>query len=172
MSKILKNTTAFPISIPDTGVTIAASPATYTIPPQDYLLWAASNNIIPYIGSAQIIVNDGTADLGLADAVAMIQGHFPNEFKISDPNGFPIHSVVDGAGVRRLAIDVITTNGEATFKTIATPEGTSPVADSFADTLTLESQDGSINIIGNATTDTVNLEVDRCQAIRTALIFG
>ena len=48
MSKILKNTTGSGISIEDTGITIPASPGQYTIPPQDYLLWSASNNVITY----------------------------------------------------------------------------------------------------------------------------
>lgn len=43
------------------------------------------------------------------------------------------------------------------FETIQTPSGTSPVADSSTDTLTLESSDGTIGISGNSTTDTIDL---------------
>lgn len=47
-----------------------------------------------------------------------------------------------------------------TFKTIATPLGTSVIADSLTDTLTLASASGAIKITGNAVTDTVDLDVD------------
>lgn len=63
MAKILKNTTGSPIEIADTGVTLAASPTTYTIPQQDYDLWGASTNVISYITAATIVVNDGYDDL-------------------------------------------------------------------------------------------------------------
>lgn len=83
MSKILKNTTGSAIAISDTGVTIGASPATYTIPPTDYLLWAASDNIVTEIGSGNIVVNDGSVDLGISDGTDLIKGIFPSEVKIS-----------------------------------------------------------------------------------------
>jgi hypothetical protein len=76
MSKILKNTTASPILISDTGVSIPASPATYTIVQTDYPLWSASSDIITQIGSGSIIVNDGSFDLSKADGTALIQGNF------------------------------------------------------------------------------------------------
>lgn len=63
MAKILKNTTASAIYIKDTGILLPASPANYTIPPQDTLLWAASVDIVLYIGSGDVVVNDGVADL-------------------------------------------------------------------------------------------------------------
>lgn len=43
------------------------------------------------------------------------------------------------------------------FTTIQTPAGTSPVADSSSDTLTLTSSNNSITITGNSTTDTIDL---------------
>lgn len=60
--KILKNNTASPVSVKDVGVTIAAS-SSYTIPQQDYLLWAASSNVLTLISAGTIIVNDGLRDL-------------------------------------------------------------------------------------------------------------
>jgi len=45
------------------------------------------------------------------------------------------------------------------FSTIQTPSGTYPVAGSPSDILTLTSSDGSINIVGNAVTDTIDLTV-------------
>lgn len=44
------------------------------------------------------------------------------------------------------------------FATFQTPFGTSPVADSANDTLTLTSTGGTITITGDATTDTINFE--------------
>jgi len=60
--KIIKNTTASPIFIADTAVTIAAN-SSYTIPAQDYLLWSASENIVTYINAGSIVINDGIRDL-------------------------------------------------------------------------------------------------------------
>jgi hypothetical protein len=62
LSKILKNITVNNISIIDTGIRLAAN-SSYTIPPQDYLLWVNSLNIIPYIDSGAVVVNDGLRDL-------------------------------------------------------------------------------------------------------------
>lgn len=45
------------------------------------------------------------------------------------------------------------------FKTIQTDAGTSPVADSAEDTLTITSSDASVTITGNSTTDTIDLSV-------------
>lgn len=45
------------------------------------------------------------------------------------------------------------------FKTIQTPAGTSPVADSATDTLTFTSDDGSVIISGDSTTDTIDFSV-------------
>lgn len=84
MTKILKNQTGSAILISDTGVSIPASPSTYTVVPMDYPLWAASSDIITYIGNGSIIVNDGSFDLSKADSVAAIQGNFKQTDFISD----------------------------------------------------------------------------------------
>jgi hypothetical protein len=89
MSKILKNNTGSPITITDVGgVIIAASPGTYTIPPQDYLLWAQSSDIITYLNDASptpsITVNDGSVDLNPSDGMDLIKGLFPRLF-VFDP---------------------------------------------------------------------------------------
>ena len=55
MSKILKNVTLSPIFVSDTGVSIPAS-SQYLIPPQDYLLWAASSDTVTYVGNADLRV--------------------------------------------------------------------------------------------------------------------
>lgn len=80
MSKILKNETASPINVVDTGVTIAASPGSYTIPPQDYLIWAASSDVITFIGSGDLVVNDGSFDLNINQGTDLILGIFNPNF--------------------------------------------------------------------------------------------
>jgi len=83
MSKIIKNTTGSAISVADTGITISASPGSYTIPPQDYLLWAASDNVITYIGTGSLVVNDGSSDLGISDGTDLIKGIFPSQIAVT-----------------------------------------------------------------------------------------
>jgi hypothetical protein len=75
MAKILKNATVSPITV--NSVTIAASPGSYTIPPQDYLVWAANDGVITYIGAGSLVVNDGSVDLGVAAGTSLIQGLYP-----------------------------------------------------------------------------------------------
>lgn len=94
MIKILQNTTGSPITMgSDVGnVIIPVLPATYTIPPQDYLLWAASSSIIAYLNDGptpSIIVNDGVDDLNPSDGMDLIKGNFPNFF-VKEPSSDPI----------------------------------------------------------------------------------
>lgn len=89
MSKVLKNNTGSAIVITDVGgVSIPASPGSYTIPPQDYLLWAQSSDIISYLNDASptpsITVNDGSFDLNPSDGVDLIKGIHPR-LNIQDP---------------------------------------------------------------------------------------
>lgn len=77
--KILKNQTLSPIVISDVGISVPASPATYTIPEQDYLLWAASSNIVTQIGNGNIVVSDGSFDLSISEGTDLIKGLFPKE---------------------------------------------------------------------------------------------
>jgi len=79
MAKILKNQTGSAIDIDDTGVSVPASPATYTIPEQDYLLWAASSDIITEVGAGNIVVNDGSQDLSISDGTSLLKGFYPHE---------------------------------------------------------------------------------------------
>jgi hypothetical protein len=78
MAKIVKNTTGSNIAIADTGITVSAN-SQYTIPAQDYLLWAASDNIITKIGDGSIVINDGSSDLSISDGVDLIKGLFPKK---------------------------------------------------------------------------------------------
>ncbi len=56
-------------------------------------------------------------------------------------------------------LDAMTAGSGDSFKTINTPSGTSPVADSATDILTLTSTGGTIGIAGDSATDTINLDV-------------
>ena len=53
----------------------------------------------------------------------------------------------------------VTNSGATSFATIQTPAGTSPVADSSADILSLTSTDSTVIITGNSTTDTINFSI-------------
>lgn len=75
MSKIIKNTTGSPIDIIDTGIEIAAS-SSYTIPPQDYSIWAASSSILGPVSSGDLVVNDGSVDLTPAQGIGLLYGFF------------------------------------------------------------------------------------------------
>lgn len=72
--KILINTTSSDIFISDVGVTIPANDQ-YLILPGNYLIWAVSDDIVSYIGSGDLVVNDGSFDLGIAQGIAMLQGN-------------------------------------------------------------------------------------------------
>lgn len=87
MAKILKNMTAGTITIADTGISISASPATYTIPQQDYPLWAGSSNVVARVGSGNIVVNDGSFDLNPSDGMDLIKGLFPSKIQLQDGSG-------------------------------------------------------------------------------------
>ena len=73
MSKILKNQTGSPINITDVGVTLQAYPNTYTINPQDYLMWAASSDIISEINNDNVLVSDGVIDLNKSRSVGYMK---------------------------------------------------------------------------------------------------
>jgi hypothetical protein len=72
MVKILNNTTTFDIFITDMG-TLIPSLTAYSIPTSDYLKWAESNDIVIYINNGSIVVNNGSANLPIVDALAIIQ---------------------------------------------------------------------------------------------------
>ena len=96
MSKILKNQTGAGIFIADTGILLPASPGTYVIPPQDYLIWAASSDIVGPVGVIDVIVNDGSSDLTPSDGMDLIKGLFPNPVTLrGDTDGTSIGNVGD-----------------------------------------------------------------------------
>lgn len=85
MSKILINTTPGTVFINDTGVSIPTA-SSYTIPPQDYLLWAASSDVVTVVGDEDIVVNDGSFDLNISDGIDLIKGLFPRSITTT-PSG-------------------------------------------------------------------------------------
>ena len=56
MIKIVKNVTGTPISVLDVGITVPAN-SSYTIPAQDYPLWAASSSVITFGNIANASTN-------------------------------------------------------------------------------------------------------------------
>jgi len=62
--------------------------------------------------------------------------------------------------------------GAYTFKTVATPFGTNPEADSTTDTLTLQSSSGAIVITGIAATDTIDFTIAVDGIKDTMIDFG
>lgn len=104
MAKILKNQTGSAIEIDDTGVSVPASPATYTIPEQDYLLWASSSDIITEVGTGNIVVNDGSQDLSISDGTSLLKGFYPHEL-VGATDGTPIGNVSDALKVTSAELD-------------------------------------------------------------------
>lgn len=75
MSKIVKNTTISDIEIQATGATIPAS-GQYTIPQQDYLMWADPDTITEMttdINSGDLVINDSIQDLPAADGAEFLR---------------------------------------------------------------------------------------------------
>jgi len=97
MSKIVKNNTVSAIEIADVGVTVPAS-GQYTIPEQDYLLWAASSDIITEVGAGNLVINDGSQDLSISDGISLIKGFYPHEL-IGGTDGTVIGNVGDSLKV-------------------------------------------------------------------------
>ena len=83
MSKILKNDSGATVTVSDTGVSIPDA-SQYTIQPQDYLLWAASSDVVTEVGAGNLVVNDGSFDLSISDGIDLIKGIFPTDVNINN----------------------------------------------------------------------------------------
>ena len=87
-SKILKNTTALPIFVLDTGTMLPAL-SSYTISPRNYDLWSASSDVDTYISSGAVVVSTGTRDLVAALGLAHIHDRLAETEKFDNTsNGF------------------------------------------------------------------------------------
>lgn len=134
MAKILKNTTIGQIDINDTGISIAASPGEYTIPQQDYLLWAASSDIITYIGNGSLVVNDGSFDLSISNGTDLIKGLFPTEiivnqgtipWEVSDSDNLDVLNAIAAALNASTSVSILKNNEvSVTSRTEFTLSGT------------------------------------------------
>jgi len=103
-TKIVKNNTASPLNIADTGVTIPAS-GQYLIPPQNYNVWAASSDIIVEIGDGDVTVNDGSTDLSITDGTDHIKGFFPKRIQILGDDGNYAADVTLADGKNKLEVN-------------------------------------------------------------------
>lgn len=70
-----------------------------------------------------------------------------------------VEEVSIGTGLALSGTTLNATGAANSFVTIATPAGTSPVADSATDTLTLTTTEATAVVTGNSTTDTINIHV-------------
>lgn len=95
-SKILKNTTSSAVVIPDVGQTVPAN-GTLTISSSDYTAYAGSSNTITFVGAGTLVVNDGSADLSIADGTNLIQGIYPTSVSIKDATSSNVAAVKPGA---------------------------------------------------------------------------
>jgi hypothetical protein len=77
--RIIKNTTGSDITLESTGVTIVAS-GSYTIDPKSWQAWASATfdgiDLTTKINSGDLVVNNGTADLGATDGITLLRFGF------------------------------------------------------------------------------------------------
>jgi hypothetical protein len=85
MAKILKRTgSAYFIN--DTGQTVPQD-GQLTIDPNSYSLYARSDDTIAALASGDLVYNDGSNDLSLAEATIHLQGSYPSQVSIADKDG-------------------------------------------------------------------------------------
>lgn len=103
MSKILRNDDAInSVELPDTGVSVSAS-SSYTIPPQDYSIFAASSDVIRALSNNSLTLNDGGNDItNLSSAIDIIKGWCPGATSANDDFFFDYFDVPVGAGPHTL----------------------------------------------------------------------
>lgn len=75
MTKIIINNTPSIVEVFDTGIQIHPG-IPYTVPQADYPIWASSNDVIGFIASGDLIINDGYSNLSIAQGIALLQGSF------------------------------------------------------------------------------------------------
>jgi hypothetical protein len=117
LKKILKNLTspASNIEISETGITILPT-EDYTIDPVNYLYWGKPETITeltPYLNSGDIVVNDGTNDLPVAEAIRFLE--YADRIQVSE-TGVQKGNVVKGIDFDGDA--VVTDNGDGTVTVV------------------------------------------------------
>ncbi len=95
--KVLKNTTASEIDLKYLATTIPAS-TNRAVNVEDYIRLASDDSVAeltPLINSGDIVVNDGTNDLSVSDALAFIEyaDYAPNIRFNNSTNGFAAKNV-------------------------------------------------------------------------------
>jgi len=89
MSKILKNSTGSIIEIEELGIIVPAS-SQITVQTEDYLTLASADcvsELTPFINSGDLVVNNGSSDLAVAEALIFIRSSDDAETIIAkDPN--------------------------------------------------------------------------------------
>jgi hypothetical protein len=87
--KVIKNNTGSAVLVSDVGITVPAS-GQYTIPPQEYLVWAASDDVFTLINASTLTVNDGAADLPTFLGTAFLKDNVAKSLGFDNTiNGFP-----------------------------------------------------------------------------------
>ena len=92
MSKILKRTGA-DYFITDTGETVPSN-SQLVIDPAKYSLYARSDDTISAISSGDLVYNDGSSDLSLADATLHLQGSNPKTIDIEKSPPFASKKII------------------------------------------------------------------------------
>jgi hypothetical protein len=146
MHKILKNTTASDIFILDTGINLKAS-SSYEITQSEFLLWVASLDIISYINSGSVVVNNGSIDLSASEGIRALQ--YPDRITVKSNStdvtrvatdiNFTGSATVTDDGNGQVTVDIGTTGSTAI------PEyGVDPVSPSTNDAWVLR-ESGPLN---------------------------
>lgn len=117
MNRILKNNTASPVAINDTGITIPAS-SQYIIPPQDYGLWESSDDVIAKLSDnavsplSTLTANDGNIDLGVNDGLRLILGEWSRQICDGDNSAIKAN-IITFQNKNRLCVDTIASSAGA-----------------------------------------------------------
>ena len=118
MNRILKNNTASPVLITDTGITVPAS-GSYTIAPEYYGKFEASVDVITLLTNHSVSptvstlkANDGSVDLPENDGVRLILGEWSRQICDGDDSSIKANVITSGLK-KRLCVDTVTTTAGA-----------------------------------------------------------
>jgi hypothetical protein len=97
MQKIIRNTTSSGIFIDDTGVYIDSGKS-YVIDTHTYLLWANSLDIIGYVNSGDLVINDGFSDLSPSAGLRYLQYPDRLNVKLNSTTSIPVVTSLNFSG--------------------------------------------------------------------------